>query len=90
MAGKNSDGGGASRKNARREPSLTGLLECAAQQGFCYCPNNASSAAEQTGLGGGRFLTSAQDFANQVLVGAPKQFHIRDVAAKIGWPVRAQ
>ena len=90
MAGKNSGGGGASRKNARREPSLTGLLECAAQQVFVIARIMPLRPRNKPAWGGGRFLTSAQDFANQVLVGAPQQFHIRDVAAKIGWPVRAQ
>ena len=69
--------------NGRRQPSRTGLLEFSAQQDFRYGPNNASPKAEQRGAGGGRFLTSAQSFANQVLVPAPQQFRIRDPDVKI-------
>ncbi len=94
MAQKDSGKGrgktGGVRKNARREASRTGLLEFAAQQDFRYCPNNASPRAEQTGLGGGRFLTSAQGFANQVLVRAPQQFRIRDMKAKVDCLAREQ
>ncbi len=78
------------RKAGRRQPSRTGLLEFAARAEFRYRPNNASPRAEQTGAGGGRFLTSAQNFANQVLVRSPQQFHIRDTAVEIDCVARTR
>jgi len=76
--------------DGRRQPSRTGLLEFSARQGFRYRPNNASPQAEQTGAGGGRYLTSAQNFANQVLLSSPEQFRIRDTEAEISCLARAQ
>ncbi len=84
--GKNGVGG----KAGRRQPSRTGLLEFSARQDFRYCPNNASRRAEQSGDGGGRFLTSAQNFANQVLVPSPEQFRIRDDKVEISCLARTQ
>jgi|GEM_PF-492336 len=61
----------------------TGLLEFQAVQDFRYGPANASPAAQQSGRGGERFLTSSQMFANQVLVRHPQQFRIRDAKKQI-------
>ena len=78
------------KSDRRRQPSRTGLLEFSARQDFHYRPNNASPQAEQAGTGGGRFLTSAQGFANQVLVRAPQQFHIHDTQVAINCLARAE
>mgnify|MGYP003980603557 CR=1 FL=1 len=90
MAVKSQKSNRSSGKDKRRQDSRTRLLEFSAQQDFRYCPNNASAKAEQIGKGGGRFLTSAQNFANQVLVTSPEQFRIRDDKVEVSCLARDQ
>lgn len=87
---KSGGGGGGGGGDARRQPSRTGLLEFSARQDFRYCPNNASPEAEQSGAGGGRYLTSDQNFANRVLLPSPEQFRIRDDKVEISCLARSQ
>lgn len=61
---------------ARTAPSQTPLLDFRAVQDFRFGPANASLAAQQTGAGGGRYLTTSRMFAEQVLARHPQQFRI--------------
>lgn len=63
-------------RRAATAPSRTPLLEFRAAQEFRYGPMNASPAAQQSGAGGGRYLTTSRMFAEQVLARHPAQFRI--------------
>ena len=54
----------------------TALLEFVARTDFRFAQQNASPAAAQAGRAGERYVTSAEQFANQVLVRNPQTFRI--------------
>src|SRR6266566_650288 len=61
----------------------TALLEFVARSDFRFAQANASPAAAQQGRAGERYLTSSDQFANQVLLKHPREFRITSSAKRL-------
>lgn len=61
----------------------TPLLEFQATSDFRFGQHNASAAATQSGRAGQRYLTSSDQFANQVLLKHPREFRVTSTAKRL-------
>jgi len=61
----------------------TPLLEFQARSDFRFGQHNASPAAMQSGRAGQRYVTSSDQFANQVLLKHPREFRITSPAKRL-------
>lgn len=84
MAGKHRKAGGRPGAAAREAGrTTTPLLEFVAESDFHFVQHNASPRARQEGRGGERYLTTSQEFANQVLAARPHQFRVLEGRARL-------
>ena len=73
------------------KPGLTRpLLEFAAAAEFSFGQNNVSASGRQSGAAGERYFTSLDSFANQTVLGNPRQFKVLNRQARLPCVPRAR
>jgi hypothetical protein len=66
------------------------LLEFAALADFSFGQNNVSPGGRQQGIAGERYFTSLDSFANQAVLGNPRQFKVVNKQARLACVPRAR